>query len=163
MKLSAKSVAMFFVVSSISSVSFAGEGSGCGLGQTVFEGQSGLGPNIMAATTNGTSGNQTFGLTSGTSGCDAETVVKNDTQRDIFVAANFDSLAKEMAQGSGDHLASLATIMQLEQKDKVAFYALAQNEFGQIFSAENVDSAHVILSLDVAMSQDQSLAKYAQL
>ncbi|HFE38806.1 MAG TPA: DUF3015 domain-containing protein [Gammaproteobacteria bacterium] len=163
MKLSVKSAAMLLAVSSISTVSFAGEGSGCGLGQTVFEGQSGLVPNILAATTNGTSGNQTFGLTFGTSGCDAEAVVKNDTQREIFVAANFDNLAQEMAQGYGDHLASLATIMKLEKKDKAAFYTLTQNKFSQIFGAETVGSSHVIASLDAAMSQDEKLAKYVQL
>jgi len=160
MKLSIKSAVLFLTVSSISSVSFAGPGSGCGLGQTVFEGQSGLVPNILAATTNGTSGNQTFGLTSGTSGCDAESVVKNDTQREIFVAANFDNLSQEMAQGQGDHLSSLAAIMKVELKDQAAFYSLAQDNFGNIFSSETVDANQLIASLDSAMLQDASLAKY---
>jgi len=162
MNIIVKSAALFFAVSAISSASFAGEGSGCGLGQTVFKGQSGLMPNILAATTNSTSGNQTFGLTSGTLGCNAEAVVKNDSQREIFVAANLDNLSQEMAQGHGDHLASLATIMNVEPKDEAAFYSLAQNEFGNIFKSNTVDANHIMASLDSAMLQNQDLAKYIQ-
>jgi len=35
---------------------------GCGLGSTIFEGESGLVKQVLAVTTNGTSGNQTFGI-----------------------------------------------------------------------------------------------------
>ena len=44
----------------------ADKGPGCGWGAMVFDGQSGIGPNVLAATTNGILGNQTFGMTSGT-------------------------------------------------------------------------------------------------
>src|SRR6186713_935077 len=43
--------------------------AGCGLGSMIFEPDSGF-TQVFAATTNGTSGNQTFGITSGTSNCD---------------------------------------------------------------------------------------------
>ena len=43
--------------------------AGCGLGSLIFDADSGW-TQIFAATTNGTSGNQTFGITSGTSNCD---------------------------------------------------------------------------------------------
>ena len=73
--------AAFVLMAAPVSMAFAGTGSGCGLGATVFEGQSGLFPNVLAATTNGTFGNQTFGLTSGTSGCDAEAVERQRCRR----------------------------------------------------------------------------------
>ncbi|WP_139273503.1 DUF3015 family protein, partial [Pseudomonas aeruginosa] len=47
----------------------AAGGNGCGWGNMVFEGQRGLFPHLLATTTNGTSGNATFGMTSGTNGC----------------------------------------------------------------------------------------------
>ena len=41
----------------------AGENNvGCGLGTKLFDGDSGLAPQVLAATTNGTLGNQTFGI-----------------------------------------------------------------------------------------------------
>ena len=39
---------------------------GCGWGSAVFNGQRGVAPQVLADTTNGTSGNATFGMTSGT-------------------------------------------------------------------------------------------------
>ena len=46
-----------------SSVALADQDVGCGLGSMLWAGQSGLVPKILAATTNGTFGNQTFGIT----------------------------------------------------------------------------------------------------
>ena len=86
-------------------------GAGCGLGKQLFKGQKGLVPHVMAATTNGTSGNQTFGLSSETSGCDADGVILNDRAPEAFVEVNFDNLYQDMAQGNGQYLHSLATLM----------------------------------------------------
>ena len=43
---------------------------GCGLGNELIGEKEGLGWNVLGATLNGTSGNQTFGMSSGTLGCD---------------------------------------------------------------------------------------------
>lgn len=154
--------AAFVLMAAPVSLAFAGTGSGCGLGATVFEGQSGLFPNILAATTNGTSGNQTFGLTSGTSGCDAEAVVTNEYQRKVFVANNLDNLSQEMAQGQGDHLASLATLMGVAKEDQSAFYSFTQSQYGSLFNTSEVSADQVIAALDSAMMQDASMAKYVR-
>ena len=53
------------------------ENTGCGLGTMLFDGQQGIAPQVLAVTTNGTSGNQTFGITSGTLGCTQDGVVKS--------------------------------------------------------------------------------------
>ena len=44
-----------------SSSAMAANVGSCGWGSKVFDGQSGMGPQVLAVTTNGTSGNQTFG------------------------------------------------------------------------------------------------------
>ena len=46
--------------------------TGCGVGTMIFKGKSGLAPHVLAVTTNGTFGNQTFGMTSGTLGCNVD-------------------------------------------------------------------------------------------
>ena len=59
-----------FMVIGFSTALFADQKNyGCGLGSMAFEGNDGLISQVSAATTNGTSGNQTFGITSGTSNC----------------------------------------------------------------------------------------------
>ena len=52
--------------SSTTALAVAPGGPNCGWGNLLLEGQSGLGPHLIAATTNGTSGNASFGLTFGT-------------------------------------------------------------------------------------------------
>ena len=61
--------ALLFSFSSGAFATAAG-GEGCGWGQALFKGSSGLAVHVVAATTNGISANNTFGMTSGTNGCE---------------------------------------------------------------------------------------------
>ena len=84
--------------------------AGCGVGHYVFKDE-GI-TQIFAATTNGTFGNQTFGISTGTLDCAGPGgYVYNDVQQQMYVESNFDSISQEMAQGSGEHLSALATLM----------------------------------------------------
>jgi len=71
---------------------------GCGLGTQLWEGEKGLVPKVLGATTNGTFGNQTFGITTGTLGCSSEGVITADARLRMFAGANLDNLARDMAQ-----------------------------------------------------------------
>ena len=133
--------------------------AGCGLGAQLFDGQSGLGPNILAATTNGISGNNTFGMSSGTLGCDANDTVT--AAADTFLDANMERVARDMATGEGESLDTLATLMGVEAADKAAFYTASQSNFKTIFSSDDVSSSEVMASLKAVMSKDADLAKYA--
>ena len=72
--------AMIFAVLPATMV-FAGNsdnGPGCGLGKLAwgdFKGQKQIAPQVMMATTNGTFGSQTFGISFGTSGCTNDGVI----------------------------------------------------------------------------------------
>lgn len=137
-------------------------GAGCGWGSMVFQGQSGAFAHIIATTTNGTSFNQWFGLTTGTAGCDPTTVVRNDFQREEFVASNLDNLSQEMAQGSGDHLDSLAAIMGIAEEDRTKFYSLTQQRFDHLMSSARKGSQEMLSALDQEMLADPALAKYVR-
>lgn len=77
--------------------------AGCGWGSQI---QGKDGNQILAATTNGTSGNQTFGISSGTSNCvtatDQTAMIKN------FIEANYASIITDMAKGQGDSVKTLS-------------------------------------------------------
>lgn len=121
--------------------------TGCGLGSMVFEGQNGLVSQTFAATTNGTFGNQTFGITSGTSNCEQfKTFTMND-KVNIFVADNMDSLAKDIAKGEGEYLDTMASLMQLDQAQRPEFYALLQKNFSRIYSSPAVTPADVLANI----------------
>jgi len=115
--------------------------TGCGLGSMIIKDDSSAVMLALQATTNGTSGNQTFGITSGTSGCKKTKLVLNERAAE-FVASNMDILAKEMAAGHGESLDTLAELLKVE--DKVAFNATLQANYNKIYSSESVEMADVL-------------------
>lgn len=141
-------------------VALADNDVGCGLGTQVWEGQSGLLPKILAATTNGLVGNQTFGITSGTLGCSRDGVVTAEARRPMFAAANLDQLAVEMAAGEGEALDNLATLYGVETSDREAFAAMTQQHYGEIFASEDVNAGQVLASIEALMASDTTLARY---
>ena len=115
---------------------------GCGLGNSVIKNQDSVLMQISAVTTNGTSGNQTFGITSGTSGCTKPDKIVSNDKATKFVEDNMDSLAMDISNGQGESLDTLASLLKVE--DKAAFSAKLQNNFGTIYSSTDVTSAQVI-------------------
>ena len=130
-------------VAVMSSVAFAGVNSqtGCGLGSMIIKDDSSAVLLALQATTNGTSGNQTFGITSGTSGCTKTKFVMNERAEE-FVAANMDQLAKEIAIGHGESVDTLAELLAVE--DKVAFASTLQANYKSIYTSEKAQMADVL-------------------
>ena len=113
-----------------------------GLGSQIIKSQDSVLMQIFAATTNGTSGNQTFGITSGTSGCAKPSKIVSNEKVNTFVANNMDALAIDISNGEGESIDTLATLLDI--KDKTAFRTTLQNNFATIYSSSDVTSAQVI-------------------
>ncbi|MFA9459921.1 DUF3015 family protein [Thiohalorhabdus methylotrophus] len=125
----------------------AADSTGCGVGTMIFDGQSGVVPQVLAVTTNGTSGNQTFGITSGTLGCDQDGVVKHEAALTTFVASNMEKLAGDMASGGGETLASVAQLMNVPESERTAFYQAAKENFASIYAGDAVTAGKVVKNL----------------
>lgn len=137
------------------------ENVGCGLGSMVFEGQSGVAPQVLAATTNGTSGNQTFGISSGTLGCTQDGVVRSTVTLSMYIGSQMDSIARDMSVGEGESLDVLAELMGIKSKDLGAFKVTLQRNYGSIFSTADVTAEELIANIDAALRQDADLSHYA--
>ncbi|HFE32168.1 MAG TPA: DUF3015 domain-containing protein, partial [Gammaproteobacteria bacterium] len=135
---------------------------GCGIGTQIFKGQSGLFAHTLAATTNGSTYNQYFGLTSGTLECNPTAVVSNEFERVNFVAANLDNLSQEMAQGAGSHMQTLAALYDIAPADRAQFYQLTQRKMPQLLDSSKDGAQALLASLDMAMGADPVLAKYSR-
>ena len=137
-------------------------GAGCGLGSVVLEGKEGKGSNIAAAILNNLVIPNTFFMTTGDGlmGCDPTQTVQNDQATEIFVATNMDQLSSEAAQGGGDYLNVLANLMGIADEDLEAFRKVTQDNFDQLF-LNSGDAKGVINTIETAMLNDISLAKYA--
>jgi len=138
-----KLIVSIAAVAALSSAAFAGVNSqtGCGLGSMIIKDDSSAVLLALQATTNGTLGNQTFGITSGTSGCKKTKFVMNERAEE-FVASNMDQLAKEIAVGHGESVDTLAELLIVE--DKEAFASALQSNYNSIYTSQNVEMADVL-------------------
>ena len=144
-----------------SSMVMADDDVGCGLGTMLFAGQSGIAPKVLAATTNGTYGNQTFGITSGTLGCKSDGVISSRARLGMFMGTNSERLARDMSVGQGESLNVLADLMGVKEQDKALFFKTTQQHFSVIFSDQNQKASDVLAALQQVMKQDSTLAAYA--
>ena len=133
-------------------------GPGCGWGNMLFEGDTG-GSHFLASTTNGTSGNKTFGMTTGTNGC--STSGKLTYGGKSMVSSIMGEFSEDVARGQGDALDNVAVIYGVEKQDRDTFAKVMHENFAVIFPNENVTADDMIASIEKVMKADAKLAKYA--
>ena len=126
---------------------FAGNMAGCGLGSMIFKNNDQV-SQILAATTNGISGNQTFGITSGTLGCNKDGAMAQNEELNIFTSKNMEKLAADMSKGQGETLNTFAELKGISADQKAQFFASVQKNFGKIFTKENITAGEVLHNLD---------------
>ncbi len=114
--------------------------TGCGLGSQLIKDDSSAVMLAIQATLNGT-GTQTFGITSGTSGCTKTKLVMNERAAE-FVASNMDQLAKDVAVGQGESVDTLAELLHVE--DKALFAASLQSNYNAIYTSQDAKMADVL-------------------
>jgi hypothetical protein len=137
-------------------------GPGCGLGKLAwadFKNQKNIGPQVLMATTNGTFGSNTFGISSGTSGCSNDGQVWAEEKVNVFAAINFENLSQEMAQGKGEHLASLATLMGVPADHQAEFFAMTQERYMSLVQAGETSPVAMVKALNEAVATHPVLAK----
>lgn len=111
--------------------------AGCGLGSVILGDSKGI-AQVFAATTNGTSGSQTFGITSGTSNCGGGGAAPTLT---AFIEANREALSNDIARGNGETLTNFTQLMGCKSSQGVG--ALLQKNFKQIFPNEKVSASQI--------------------
>ena len=136
-------------------------GPGCGLGKIAwadYKNQKNIAPQVMMVTTNAT-GMNTFAISSGTSGCTNDGQVMADQRTNVFAHMNFDNLSQEMAQGKGEHLASLATLMGIPSDQHTAFFALTQERYTSMVEAGETSSVALVKALNDAVGKSAVVAQ----
>jgi hypothetical protein len=129
--------------------------AGCGLGALVFKDNHPV-DQILAHTTNTTTGTQTFGITTGTLGCSSGGLIKASKEREVFTATNFRALERELASGSGQYEASLAALTGCKAD---AFSAFAKARYEKLLPTEKTTPMELLNNLDKEISSDPAMAK----
>lgn len=134
--------------------------AGCGVGSLIFKENSAL-PQILAATTNGTLGNQTFGITSGTLGCSASGSAKGaqlEQKQKDFVVSNFREINRQIAAGGGEYVASLSSLLGCSETATADFAKFAQSKYGSLFPSKDTAPNAMLKTLRSEMASDPKLA-----
>ncbi len=101
---------------------------GCGLGHQVTDKKT-----FLATSTRGTTNAvvpPTFGMTSGTIGCDKfEGFAANEKQNVEFVASNFDAIRAQLATGAGEYVTATAQSFNCDSK---AFGSYIQQNYNNV-------------------------------
>src|SRR5690606_24752765 len=116
----------------------AAGGPDCGWGNMIFKGQSGLIPHLAATITNGTSGNATFGMTSGTNGCSVDGKLTYGGQPMIGMEGVLDEFIVDAANGQGEAMNAVAVSMGIQPEDRPAFANAMHQNFNSIFPSADV-------------------------
>ncbi len=136
----------FAAVCAFASIAWAHDSTGCGLGSMAWRGQSGPAPQILAVTTNGFFGTQTFGITSGTSGCDPHGRITGGTQKMFFtfLESNMEQYALDASKGEGETIMTIAGILGVDSQDVAA---VSKSHFNELFPTDDVEVVHVAVTL----------------
>lgn len=126
--------------------------AGCGLGSMLFGTKPGI-VQIFAATTNGTFGTQTFGITTGTSNCETAPGVAGTK---IFIEGNREALAKDISRGQGETLKNLSSLAGCA--DATAVGATLQKHFNAIFPKAATPSEAVSESIISRLKSEPKLS-----
>ena len=134
-------------------VALAGKSNtGCGIGTMIFKNEDGLFSQVCAATTNGSFGNQTFGITSGTLECEKPATFASNEKLNTFVAENMDNLARDIARGDGEYLSTLAVLLDVPVQERPALYTRLQANFSTIYTSAEVTHLDVLRNLETLLS-----------
>jgi hypothetical protein len=136
-------------------------GPGCGLGKILWADnmhQKNIAPQVLMATTNAT-GMNTFAISSGTSGCTNDGKIMAEHKATVFTAANFENLSQDMAQGRGEHLASLATLMGIPADHQGEFFAMTQNQYTALIRGGEASPVAMVKAINDAIASHPVLAQ----
>jgi hypothetical protein len=111
----------------------------CGLAACTFRGTTDSVTDTTQNVTVSTSGRTWFTI---------DGVIRNDQRVNAFVAINFENLKQNMAQGHGEYLTSLSSLMQIREDRKAEFYSLVQSRYPRLVAAQSTTPAEMIASLN---------------
>ena len=136
--------------------------AGCGLGSVLFGESESRGGQVLAVTTNGTYWNNTFAMSSGTSNCvpeESETTAQLKKNMEIFVAANREALANDIAKSNGETISTLSGMMGC--KDETYLGAKLQTRYERIFASN--ENAAVSETMFNTVASDRYLVENCKL
>ncbi len=132
--------------------------AGCGLGYLLLSHDNNSKvTQIVGATTNHTFGSQTFGITSGTSGCTEDGAVKLVKAVEVFAEVNLDVLRREMAAGNGEFVYAFASLLGATETNRSAMVHFFQANYSELFPSAGTTSTQMLEQLSLRLAEHPEL------
>jgi len=149
------------VLASFPMVTHAEDSSnGCGLGWQVTDKKS-----FLATTTRDTTNvvvPPTFGMTTGTIGCEKHSFAAADQKGMEFVAVNFEPLTMQLAEGRGEYVQAFAATMNCQEGAYSDFGAAMQKNYKSIVGSGQ-NSVELYQNVKSEISKNPALASRCNL
>jgi len=131
--------------------------AGCGLGYILLSNKDNdKVTQVLGATTNGT-GVQTFGISSGTSGCTQDGAVKVARATEVFVEVNLDSIRQDMAKGEGEYVNTLASLLGATEATQPQLVRFFHAEYPSLFPTAQTSSEELLKTLSEKLAAHPEL------
>ena len=131
---------------------------GCGLGYLLLSNRENTKiMQVLGATTNGTFGSQTFGISSGTSGCTEDGAVKLVRAAEVFAEVNLETLRLEMATGRGEYVTAFASLLAPTSAQQAELVSLFQSSYGDLFPTAETTSGDMLHRLALKLAERPDL------
>ncbi|HRY30544.1 MAG TPA: DUF3015 domain-containing protein [Elusimicrobiota bacterium] len=132
--------------------------AGCGLAYILFsKDNNSKAIQILASTTNNLYGTQTFGITSGTSGCTENGTVKFGKEAELYAEINLKELTRDMARGEGEYLGTFAGLLGVQDARRAEFFQLTQQKYGSLVPSAETSSTEMLNALSKEMASHPEL------
>ena len=114
-------------------------------------------PQIVGSLFNNFYGTQTFGISSGTSGCTEAGLVAMSVEAEVYAEANFKELQRDIAIGNGEFVAGLADLLGVRAENRPAFFQLLQDKYTALFPSADTRSLDMLNALKRELGQRPDL------
>lgn len=151
---------LILLMSSFFTFAAAPGGPDCGWGNMLFEGKSGTGYHLLGSTFNGSTGNDTFGMSSGSNGCATSAQLTYGGHSLLGFTNIMTEFTEDVARGEGDALNAVAAMFGIKKQERTHFSEVTHANFETIFPSEKVTAEQVLQNLVLVMKSDERLAKY---
>jgi hypothetical protein len=132
--------------------------AGCGLGYLLFSNKDNTKvTQVLGGTTNGTFGSQTFGISSGTSGCTEDGAVKFAKEAEVFAEINLPALQKDIAKGDGEYVTAFATLLGAGETQRPAVVSFLHENYKDLFPSQNTNAGDMLQTLTAKLEAHPDL------
>jgi hypothetical protein len=110
---------------------------------------------LIKATTDPTT--DILSSTSGKAWFTEDGLVKDEFKVDAFTALNFENVKQDMAQGQGEYLTSLGSLLGVPEDRQATFFQLTREKYPQLVPTDKTTPAELVAALHSELTSDPRL------